>query len=803
MKDINFALVETTRPKIYTAMKYWGKKPHNIWGEYIKTYTPENGVFLDPFAGSAISAFEAVRAKRKCIAFDLNPITTFIIEVFCTKFEEDKFKNEVEAIEKKVKEDKVYKNFYLTKCRKCKHNSAVIQNFKWEGNSIYEVGIECDICNDRFLEKPNAEEIRNLKEIEKIDIDLWYPKDRFHRSPSFSQNFKECIGGEHFYNLWTRRNLYTMSKIFDYILAVEDLILRRQLVFAFIQMSHLCSKMSVPRRDEANRGFSTSWGRSAYICANRKMEQNPLLVFLSSSFGRQSVTSSLNEVKKYLGKIPKIVYVDYSNKGKSNNSFDIKYGIVDIAKIHDFIDEKKIDFILTDPPYGGLVQYLDLSSIWLIWLKKFDARFTPNYNSEIIIKGNLIGFDQYKRRFENAVKNLNLVLKDTGKVIFTFHNKKLNIWNTFLHSIRVGGFKIEHVIHQQNRRTGEASVANPYGTSATDFYLRCVKQENFDLNTNEEEFELYLVQTAIKLIALRNEPTPYQILFNGILAELSSAGFDIDNFDKEIQDILSKNIGDIFILRKNNTNKAGDYWWFKNPAKHIEYPDRELGDRVEDTISKLLRRKISIKFDDVLAEIFLKYQNGLTPDVREIQIILEKYANKEGGWWVWKGALVEEDFTKHTEILYLLSEIGKKINKEIYIGKREQPEKYKEKKLSDVVDITDLKSFKFDKEARDRIEMIDMLWINNQDVEYALEVENSTSFTSGIQRASNLGEDIKKIMVLPDKRKKEFLNIKDPLFIEAFKKYNWRYMFYSDLLKLSDYKKITPTEIDKFLNELQ
>ena len=92
MTDINFALVEDTRPPIYTAMKYWGKKPHNIWREYIDNYTPEDGIYLDPFSGSGISGFEAVKANRKAIAFDLNPLTSFIIEVYSSKFEVEKFK---------------------------------------------------------------------------------------------------------------------------------------------------------------------------------------------------------------------------------------------------------------------------------------------------------------------------------------------------------------------------------------------------------------------------------------------------------------------------------------------------------------------------------------------------------------------------------------------------------------------------------------------------------------------------------------------------------------------------------------
>ena len=98
MKDINFALVEEKRPPIYTAMKYWGKKPHNIWRKYIEHYTPKNGIYLDPFSGSAISVFEAVKANRKAIAFDLNPLTSFTIEVFSTKFDIDLFAKSVNDI---------------------------------------------------------------------------------------------------------------------------------------------------------------------------------------------------------------------------------------------------------------------------------------------------------------------------------------------------------------------------------------------------------------------------------------------------------------------------------------------------------------------------------------------------------------------------------------------------------------------------------------------------------------------------------------------------------------------------------
>ena len=105
-----------------------------------------------------------------------------------------------------------------------------------------------------------------------------------------------------------------------------------------------------------------------------------------------------------------------------------------------------------------------------------------------------------------------------------------------------------------------------------------------------------------------------------------------------------------------------------------------------------------------------------------------------------------------------------------------------------------------DQDKKDRVEMIDMVWINNDGVEYALEIENSTNFTSGIQRASNLDNSIKKIMVLPNKRKTEFLNIKDPLFTESFKKYNWGYLFYDDIVRLKSLRNIGKENINIFLN---
>ena len=814
--DINFALVETTRPPIYTAMKYWGKKPHNIWRDHIKNYTPENGVYLDPFAGSAISVFEAVKARRKVIGFDLNPLTSFIIEVLTTNFDKELFTREVENVFNIIKNDKIFLQYYST-CSRKTGEQVLVQHFKWENGSLYEIGIIDKKLEDlkqidknkklRYVATPNDDDQKLAIKQKDIRIDTWFPDEPFSSSPSFSANFIQCMGGNCFSNLWTRRNLYILSKIFDLIKKVTDKNLKQQLLFGFIQTLHLTTKMSVPRRANANRDFSTSWGRSAYICANRKMEMNPLLVFKSSCLGKQSVESALKDAHHYLGKKPKIVNVGRHSKNKDKlKGFDIKYGIVDINAITDFVPEKSVDFIMTDPPYGGLVQYLDLSSIWLNWLKNINRKYEPNYSAEITIKKGTIDLSLYQKRFTSALKNLRKILKDDGKIIFTFHNKEISIWNAFLKSISLAGFKIEKVIHQQNRRTGESNVANPYGTSGSDFYIRCINSSNVMLKTEKDEFEHFVINKATEILASRNEPTPFIFLFNGLLADISSEGFDLEDFDNNIKEILEKYIGKRFLLIEKNINKAGKLWWFINPNDHIKYPDRPLTERVEQSIVALLRRKTSITFDDALATIYKKYINGLTPDIQSVKKILEKYAVRSNGRWLYKGLEIEQKFTKHTEIIYKLIQIGKKLGFEIFVGKREQGERYKTKKrLVDYCDFKDLSEVFKDisvQQKIERLEMIDLIWIKNKNIVRVFEVENTTNLISAIQRASNLDNIISKIMVIPNDREKELKRISDPLFKESFDKYCWQYILYSDIDKILQ-SKLDKTIFDSFLKNIK
>lgn len=628
--NIDYALVEEKRPPIYTAMKYWGKKPHNIWNRYISNYTPKNGIFLDPFSGSGMSAFESFKSGRKVIALDLNPLTSFIIETISSEFNYNEFEKTADTIINKVESNPIYHQIYMYKR---KYKNFVIQNVKWNCNKIYEVCLQDYEGKNRICLTPEEEDYEPLRFVESLKIDKKYPNNYFRKSVSFTKTFLSNIGTK-FSDLYTKRNLWVLSELFNEIQMINNENVKKQLLFAFIQTVHLSTKMCVPRSKKTNRDFSTSWGRSAFLYSKKQMEMNPLLLFKSNCFGKQSAGSSLKYANIYFSRKPIIADITKVPFDLQKN-VDIWYGVVDIKNLDKYVPHNVVDFVLTDPPYGGLVQYLDLSMVWLSWLELFDSKYSPDYKEEITVNLNS-SQDDFKNSFSEGLKKLNLVLKDSGKLILTFNNQDLQTWSSFLSSITSSNFEIEKVIHQQNKRTGESNVSDFYGTSASDFYIRCIKNNK---NANELkrytslELEQIIVDKIIEIISERKEPTPYQILFNGLLTKLSSSKIDIANFDTNVKKIMNDHLGKELCIYKSAINKAGNFWWINSKDFDNSSP-LTLTNRVDKYVKTILSKNTKISTNNILQKIFQKFPNGLTPDLQIVYKILNENAVYSKDNWI-------------------------------------------------------------------------------------------------------------------------------------------------------------------------
>ena len=103
LQQLNRQIPPEAHTSMYVWHKYWSRKTWNVVGEFIKTYCPEKGIVFDPFAGSGITAMEALKHGRKAIVCDLNPVATEITRLTIKPVKEIELREASKRVEEKVR----------------------------------------------------------------------------------------------------------------------------------------------------------------------------------------------------------------------------------------------------------------------------------------------------------------------------------------------------------------------------------------------------------------------------------------------------------------------------------------------------------------------------------------------------------------------------------------------------------------------------------------------------------------------------------------------------------------------------
>jgi len=792
IEHINYAMVAKAHTPMYVVHKYWARKPHNVVAEYIKHYSKGGDIVLDPFVGSGVTALEALKSGRKAIGLDLNPMSIFITKLTGLTVNLDEIKKEFKRIENAIKDDIL--DLYKTFCPKCKKSSLIICTHVNKNKPI-KIMYECEYCHKKGEKQISEEDIKLFKKIEKTDIKLWYPKDKFPEGETFNQGRREA--GEYFSDLFTKRNLTALSILFNEINKIKDIDIRNIYKFAFTSIVHLASKMTPVR---PTRQFSSFWAMPSYWVPPIYMESNVWFLFNSAVNGKQGIIKakedSNNQIKEFREA------KSFSELKESKNIFLKVQNALEITKI---IPSNSIDYIFTDPPYGGAVPYFELSSLWAKWLN-FDISFTDEIT---INKFQKKDFDLYHRMLTASFRQMFEILKPNKFLTVTFHSKDIKVWTSIIKAIVIAGFDLEKVIYQPPARTSSAGLLRPYGSAVGDYYLRFRKPESESLKNledmDEERYKRIVLEAAKRIIAERGEPTPYTFILNGIIVELKKEGALLLG-EKNPDDVMKEFLNKEFVLIdiKDEKNRVvGKKWWFKEPSKIPYLEAIPLSDRVETAIVEVLRRKVKVSFDDILQEIFIKFPNALTPETQDIKSLLEEYAKptKDGNWQLKESVKSRE--SEHTKIIAYIAVLGKKAGYDVWIGSKEQGDIYEGEKLSKYVTNKN-PVFRFIPSTNlDRVKQIDVIWHDEGRVKFEFEVENTTAITEAIVRGSNIPHDsIKRIIIIPEEREKLLhRKLEEPMIKENVEKEKWKFLFYKDIEDFFKYcktkKKIETDYLEK------
>ena len=476
VKAFDKPITTTKTTAIYNMHTYWSKKPHTAITEYIRHYTKPGDLVLDPMCGSGGTALAALMEGRKTVAIDVSPAATFITKNYCSSVDLDEFNEAFEEIKEKVKPELDW--LYETRCDSC-GGRAITQH------TVYSQRFQCPRCLeivplfDCVEAKVPAKTQQKGKSVEMKTVQVCpHCKSRGHieeistRTKSFGSvpvlvNY-ECLNGckpKRKQRQYNDSNLKKRTFFETYDLAKIAEIETKPIPYWFPphRMMNVESN-TAPWGDEwrPGRDFRTVaelftkrnlWALSVLLNAiNNSKISDDCRDYLRVGFSgiilglskmnryRPDVSFPLNIMNGtyYLPQISKeeAIFKHFENKIKriviflKSSAYDISSssGLIstdDAKNALKSIPLNSVDYVFTDPPYGGNIQYGELNFIWEAWLG-FDTAW---HSKEIIVNETRgVTTSVWNKRMKETMGEVFRVLKPDRWVSLCYHDTSEGTW---------------------------------------------------------------------------------------------------------------------------------------------------------------------------------------------------------------------------------------------------------------------------------------------------------------------------------------------------------------------------------------
>jgi len=489
---------EGKNDSIYNAHSYHTKVPYKAIMRYILHYTEPGDIVFDGFCGTGMTGVAAqmcenpeleFKAKieaempyvkwgaRKAILNDLSPAAAFIAYNYNTPVDVAEFQREatriLEECEKELgwmyetrhvidgklqtgidgnpiigrinytvwsdvficptcsneivfwdaavdkEKGKVNNTFYCSHCRSelakrsCvraqeTHFDTRLNEFVTMAKQV-PVLINYSVGKKRFEKKPDEFDLALIEKINNIEIPYWYPTDELPNGYNTEQP-KRSHGITHVHQFYTRRNLVILSSIFDKVKSIIMLFVFTGLLTRSSKQSRFLSKNYF----QGGGGWvGTSLSGTLFI-PSLNIEVIPTFTFSNRT---EAVKRIVNNMKK-----AEIITTQSTNSLQN-------------------IPDDCLDYIFTDPPFGGNLNYSELNFIWEAWLKVF-----TNQKPEAII--NAVqgkGLLEYQSLMTQCFTECYRILKPGRWMTVEFHNSQNSVWNAIQESLQRSGFIIADV----------------------------------------------------------------------------------------------------------------------------------------------------------------------------------------------------------------------------------------------------------------------------------------------------------------------------------------------------------------------
>jgi DNA modification methylase len=260
---------------------------------------------------------------------------------------------------------------------------------------------------------PDSEDIDLLKRIMDTSIPKGIPKNRMPTGTEARRN--DDIGVTHVHQFYTRRNLITLSELWN----STDESFSKWLISGIMQRANRQHQIAISRvgSEVKKVGGKTAGHRrgTLYIPSNQ-IEFSPFEL--------------LRE---------RIVVAGKANKFRNSG---IEQTVTSTGSCTSTsITENFVDYIFVDPPFGANIWYSELNYLWESWLKVF----TNNQKEAIINNIQKKGIHEYQELMEKCFFEFYRILKPGRWITIEFHNSKNSVWNAIQEALQRAKFVVADV----------------------------------------------------------------------------------------------------------------------------------------------------------------------------------------------------------------------------------------------------------------------------------------------------------------------------------------------------------------------
>lgn len=585
----------------YKIHRYFARRPWNLFDALVDHYADVDSIVLDPFAGGGVTPYESIKNSTKVVACDLNPLSNFIVRNMFHSSGVDELDAEFKELYEYA--HKLNSLSFSVSCPHCQEidtgdwfelthtvSCDLCQSFMTlsESNKIrnglyrcpnsscwnHKTGLrvarvkrgvpiytslrgKCKSCNTSYsvdVDEKKLDDIRTevshlSKEVKRLKASLpdeYIPLD-------WDRQKEDLLlekGFEKFQDLFTQKNLLSNYLVLNKIKSLQG---RGEVydVLRFIFSDSLRDTNIMTFTNATWQGGTpSSWAKHAY--------------WLPATFCEVNIAHSL--MKSYKSIRKSIVFnqqegIDarfakkFSDLSKDKNIF-VKTGTV----VNAGIPANSIDVVITDPPYGSNVQYLELSHFWYMWNKDLYEKANVGYESEAVVNRkkdfkNAKSYKTYEDNLYSVFSECNRALKQGGYMVMTFNNKDINSWLALLISIFRAGFHFDQggIAFQdgvsQYRHTAHTKAKNsPYGDFLYEFVKDKARKKVKAQHIDREELAEQILKRISEAVSKYRDGADRNMvlieLFNEIVPEIElfvrqTEGVD-DSVANDLYSLFSK-----------------------------------------------------------------------------------------------------------------------------------------------------------------------------------------------------------------------------------------------------------------------